>query len=257
MRVHKGHFERLRRAVAAGVVALIAAAPVLAADAAHPAASRYVPTMADYLGVYDALQHYRFGVEKHDQKMDESAFWDDAANIAVPSPGQEIRMPVRGGGSPQPLSGPPGASGGPPPGFGPPPGANAGPPGPKVAHAGPPPGLADRRSRRQGGGDVWHLPLDSYIHFESATRATHYEYFLSIYPQPEKKARGRRHGEHARQQNFDRRVAGPLRRHPGEAPWRVADPAAQVHDQPKVKDLATHDDPTTFFDASKRAGCHC
>jgi hypothetical protein len=29
--------------------------------------------------------------------------------------------------------------------------------------------------------------LDSYIHFESATRATHYEYFLSIYPQPEKK----------------------------------------------------------------------
>jgi hypothetical protein len=39
-----------------------------------------------------------------------------------------------------------------------------------------------------GEGDVWHLPLDSYIHFESATRATHYEYFLSIYPQPEKKA---------------------------------------------------------------------
>jgi len=35
--------------------------------------------------------------------------------------------------------------------------------------------------------EVWHLPLDSYIHFESATRATHYEYFLSIYPQPEKK----------------------------------------------------------------------
>jgi hypothetical protein len=32
--------------------------------------------------------------------------------------------------------------------------------------------------------------LDSYIHFESATRATHYEYFLSIYPQPEKKSEG-------------------------------------------------------------------
>ena len=31
------------------------------------------------------------------------------------------------------------------------------------------------------------MPFDSYIHFESATRATHYEYFLSIYPQPEKK----------------------------------------------------------------------
>ena len=36
--------------------------------------------------------------------------------------------------------------------------------------------------------EVWHLPLDSYIHFDSPTRATHYEYFLSIYPQPEKKA---------------------------------------------------------------------
>ena len=38
--------------------------------------------------------------------------------------------------------------------------------------------------------EVWHLPLDSYIHFESATRATHYEYFLSIYPQPEKQVEG-------------------------------------------------------------------
>jgi hypothetical protein len=38
--------------------------------------------------------------------------------------------------------------------------------------------------------DVWHLPLDSYIHFDSATRATHYEYFLSIYPQPEKTGEG-------------------------------------------------------------------
>jgi len=196
MRAQKEHFEGLRGAVAAGVLAVLAAAPALAADAAHPAASRYVPTMADYLGVYDALQHYRFGVEKHDQKMEESAFWDDAVNIAVPSPGQEIRMPVRGGGLPQPLSGPPGANGGPPPGFGPPPGANAGPPGP---NGGPPPGFTpppggpggppgpNGGPPPGGGGDVWHLPLDSYIHFDSATRATHYEYFLSLYPQPEKK----------------------------------------------------------------------
>jgi hypothetical protein len=35
--------------------------------------------------------------------------------------------------------------------------------------------------------DTWDLPLDSYIHFESATRATHYEYFVPLYPQPEKK----------------------------------------------------------------------
>ena len=30
------------------------------------------------------------------------------------------------------------------------------------------------------------MPFADYFHFESPTRATHYEYFLSIYPQPEK-----------------------------------------------------------------------
>ena len=142
--------------------------------------------MADYLAVYDALQNYRFGVEKHDQKALESAFWEDGKHIAVPSPGLEIRMPLDGSpptGGPPPgflhrLARPSWCCAGsawwrPPPGFAPPPGANAGPPGPGG-----------------GGGEVWHLPLDSYIHFESATRATHYEYFLSIYPQPEKKAEG-------------------------------------------------------------------
>jgi len=182
MRVPKGHFERLRRALAVSVVALLAAAPALPV-AAQPAASGYVPTMADYLAVYTALQNYRFGVEKHDQKALENAFWEDGANIAVPSPGQEIRMPLKEGAPPQPPAGQFGPNAGPPPGFrpppgvpppgvGPPPGSNAGPPGPGGGE----------------GGEVWHLPLDSYIHFESATRATHYEYFLSIYPQPERKA---------------------------------------------------------------------
>jgi hypothetical protein len=178
MRVHQGHFERLRRALAAGVVALFAAAPALAAESAQPAASRYVPTMADYLGVYDALQNYRFGVEKHDQKALESAFWEDGAHIAVPSPGQEFHIPLKGGAPPQAGAGQPG------PNAGPPPGTNAGPPGPGGG------GGATPNAAGGEGGEVWHLPLDSYIHFESATRATHYEYFLSIYPQPEKKAEG-------------------------------------------------------------------
>jgi hypothetical protein len=174
MRVHKGHFERLRGALAASVVTLLAAGSALAAQ---PAASGYKPTMADYLGVYDALQNYRFGVEKHDQKAMEHAFWEDGADIAVPSPGQEIRMPLKGGFPPPAGAGQPGPNGGPPPGGMPPGGM---PPGgmPPGGPAGPGGG---------GGGEVWHLPLDSYIHFESATRATHYEYFLSIYPQPEKK----------------------------------------------------------------------
>ena len=38
MRAQKEHFEGLRGAVAAGVLAVLAAAPALAADAAHPAA---------------------------------------------------------------------------------------------------------------------------------------------------------------------------------------------------------------------------
>jgi hypothetical protein len=65
----------------------------------------------------------------------------------------------------------------PPPGFVPPPGAGGA--------AGAPPSWEEIK-KMPGFVEVWHLPLDSYIHFESATRATHYEYFLSVYPQPEK-----------------------------------------------------------------------
>jgi hypothetical protein len=146
MHVPKSRFEGLRLALAASAM-LITAMPALAADAANPAPSGFVPTMADYLGVYDALQRYRFGVEKHDQKMQDSAFWE----------------------KPKPPA--------PPPGFTQPPGSTPG---------GGPPSWDDIR-KMPGFVEVWHLPLDSYIHFESATRATHYEYFLSIYPQPEKK----------------------------------------------------------------------
>jgi hypothetical protein len=170
---NKRDFGRARRALAVGLAALLAAAPALVAESAQPATAVYTPKMADYLAVYDALQHYRFGVEKHDQKMLQSAFWEDGVNIAVPSPGQEIRLPLDGS-PPQPPVGMPGPNAGPPPNGGPPPGLNAGPAGPGGG----------------GGSEVWHLPLDSYIHFESATRATHYEYFLSIYPQPEKKSEG-------------------------------------------------------------------
>lgn len=176
--------ERLRRALTVSIVALLtAASPAAVVEAAEPAASAYVPTTADYLAVTDALQRYRLGVDKHDQKLLQSAFWEDGVNIAVPSPGMEIRMPLDGS-SPRPPAGAPGPTAGPPPGAnaGPPPGVAGGPPGP---NAGPPPGPGG-----EGGQEVWHLPLDSYIHFESATRATHYGYFLSIYPQKEKKMEG-------------------------------------------------------------------
>jgi hypothetical protein len=184
MRVHTSLHARLRHALAASAVALLAAAPAVTL-AAQPAAPRYVPTMADYLSVYDAIQNYRWSVEKHDHKALENAFWEDGADIAVPSPGLEIRMPLKEGGQPQVLSGGPlPTMGGPPPGMSPPAGMSP-PPGmapPAGANGGPPPNAAGG-----GAGEVWHMPFDSYIHFESATRATHYEYFLSIYPQPEKK----------------------------------------------------------------------
>jgi len=168
MRVQNGHFDGLWHALAASVVALLAVvAPALASEAAKPAASGFVPTMADYLGVYDALQRYRIGTDKHDQKLRESAYWEDAVSIAVPTPGgPEIRMSVKEGGPAQPRAGQPGPNAGPPPGAG--------------------RGAAPNAAGGAGGIEVWHLPLDSYIHFDSATRATHYEYFLSIYPQPEK-----------------------------------------------------------------------
>jgi hypothetical protein len=183
MRVDKSHFERLRLGLVASVMAL-AAGSALAAEGASATASgsaspAFVPTLADYLSIYDALFNYRLGVEKHDEKAEKAAFWEDAR---------------RGGGG----GGGGGRDGGPPPG------ANAaGPGGPPPGAAGPPPGAgapgaagAPRRGppnweelkKMPGYVEVWHLPLDSYIHFDSPTRATHYEYFLSIYPQPEKKA---------------------------------------------------------------------
>jgi len=188
MRAKNGCGDRSRRVLAVSLVALLATAPALAAKSSAAASAGYVPTMADYLAVYDALQNYRYGVEKHDDKAMEKAFWEDGANIAVPTPGgPEIRMPLKEGGPTQGRAGLPGPNAGPPPGLAPPPGAPAGPPG-----AGGPPGPAAGRGAPGGGGangagGVWHLPLDSYIHFESATRATHYEYFWSIYPQPEQK----------------------------------------------------------------------
>jgi hypothetical protein len=74
---------------------LVAAAPALA-ETAKPVASRYAPLTADYRGVCDALQNYRWGVEKHGQKALENAFWEDGAHIAAPTPGgPETRLPLK------------------------------------------------------------------------------------------------------------------------------------------------------------------
>lgn len=176
MRVNKNHFERLRMGFAVSVMAFAAgsaqAAEQAPAAATAAATQAFTPTLADYLSIYDALFNYRLGVEKHDEKAEKAAFWEDA------------RRGGGGAGGPPPGAGaPPGGAG---PGAGGPPGApgTVGAPG---GRRGPPPNWDEIR-KMPGFVEVWHLPLDSYIHFDSPTRATHYEYFLSIYPQPEKKA---------------------------------------------------------------------
>lgn len=168
------------RAAGATALVLLGCSPSLAQPAPSTSATRqaYTPTMADWMSVNDVMQRYRWGVEKGDHKAMESAFWPDGADIAVPSPGVEIRMPLDG--SP-PKMGP----GGPPPGGMPPGGPpNAPPPG------GPPGGMPPGGPPPGGGGSmeggVWHMPFADYFNFQSPTRATHYQYFLSIYPQPEK-----------------------------------------------------------------------
>ena len=139
MRIQIGLMKRFRCVLAASVIALLGIAPALASEAAGPATPSFVPTLTDYLSIYDALQRYRMGAEKHDQKLLDSAFW------------KPQKPPT------------------PPPGLGPPPGSAL---------------------DSAGFINVWHMPLDSYIKFRSATRATHYEYFLAIYPLPEKKGEG-------------------------------------------------------------------
>lgn len=191
-------FMRAMRLAAAPVaLALLAAAPVHA-QTAPTATPGFTPTMADWMAVNDLMHRYRLGVEQHDDASLRGAFWEDGRNIAVPSPGMEIVMPLDGsaprpppGFTPPPGSpgGPPAGAGGPPPGMsGPPPGMSGPPPGmsgPPPGMSGPPPGAGGRPGPPDDGYIVWHLPFESSFHFESATRATHYQYFLSIYPEPE------------------------------------------------------------------------
>jgi hypothetical protein len=181
---------------------LLGSTPCFAqAQAAVATKQAYTPTMADWMSVNDVMYRYRLGVEKGDHKAMESAFWPDGADIAVPSPGVEIKMPLDGSPpkmGPPGMAGPPGGAGGPPGGMpagGPPGGMPAGGPPGGMPPGGMPPGGMPPGGMPPGGGapgganmegGVWHMPFADYFNFQSPTRATHYQYFLSIYPQPEK-----------------------------------------------------------------------
>ena len=114
--------------------------------AAGPATSPYKPTIDDWVGVNAAVGNYTLGLELHDRARLDKAFWPEGVVIIQPEPGKSMRMPYRQEGEPPT------------------------PPGGKVHNV--------------IGTDIppWHLALSHHFEFQSATRATHYGYFLSVYP---------------------------------------------------------------------------
>lgn len=155
--------------LAGAAALLLCAAAMPAAAQAPPRAalgpSAYVPTMADRLGVDDAVAAYRWGNENHDDKIKATAFAEGGV-FTIVAGGQTVMRQVKRGDTmvndapPPPGPGGPGGSGGP---GGPPPG-------------GPPPGGAG-----QPPGEVWDVSLSDNWRWESPTRAVHYGYWLSIY----------------------------------------------------------------------------
>ena len=155
-----------------GACLLTAAGGAYAQAAAQSvSAPGYQPTVDDWVGVNAAVDNYTLGLELHDSARFDKAFWPEANIIAVPEPGMRFSMPYR-----QAEAGPP------PPGAMPPPGGPMPPPGMPM----PPPGMhlpAPGGVNAIGNGNPpWHLALSHHFEFQSATRATHYGYFMSVYP---------------------------------------------------------------------------
>lgn len=154
---------------------LVVAGAMLSACSTMPAGNRG-PTFEDYLSIQDAMHAYHYGLDTRDAKLKASAFTKDGRLVTVVD-GKEVMVeylnqPEKNRSS---FPGGPPNAGGPPPGGppagGPPPG---GPPG-----GGPPPGGAG--GFQMPNGELWHLGYPGHIKFESATRATHYGYWTSLY----------------------------------------------------------------------------
>ena len=162
----------------AAMTAVFLAAPsraALAGEAAGAAQPAFKATVEDWMGVNAAVDNYTLGLELHDLARFDKAFWPEATIIAQPEPGMSFTMPYRmaAEGPPKPPAGmalPSGGMAPPPGGMMPPPGGMPPPPGPGGVNAigttNPP----------------WHLSLSHHFEFQSATRATHYGYFISVYP---------------------------------------------------------------------------
>ena len=154
-----------------GCLAIAASAAHAQTSPAVASAPAYRATLEDWEGVNEAVDNYTLGLELHDPARFDRAFWPEAQIIAVPEPGLRFAMPYK-----QAEAGPP------PPGAMPPPGAPMPPPGMPMPPSGlhlPSPGGVNAIGN---GNPPWHLALSHHFEFQSATRATHYGYFISVYP---------------------------------------------------------------------------
>ena len=109
-------------------------------------AADYKPTVDDWVGVNAAVDNYAMGLDLHNQAIFDKAFWPEAMVVMKPEPGKVIKLPYRAAQEP----------------------------------ATPPKG----RKANVIGTDIppWHLQLSHHFEFQSATHATHYGMFLSVYP---------------------------------------------------------------------------
>lgn len=162
----------------AGACLLLAPAGVYAKQgAAKASASAYKPTIDDWVGVNAAVDNYTLGLEQHDMERFDKAFWPEATIIAQPEPGMSFTMPYRQAAAGPPK--PPTAGG--PGGMTPPAGAPPMMP-PPGAPGMPPPGGPGGMNGIGTNVAPWHLALNHHFEFQSPTRATHYGYFVSVYP---------------------------------------------------------------------------
>jgi len=109
----------------------------------------YKPTVEDWIGVNAAVDNYTLGLELQDPTRYDKAFWPEATIIAQPEPGLSFTRSYRE--------------------------AAAGPPKP-------PPGVPALTNAIGTTDTPWHLALSHHFEFQSASRATHYGYFVSVYP---------------------------------------------------------------------------
>lgn len=117
------------------------------AVAAEASTANYKPTVEDWIGVNAAVENYTLGLELHDLARFDSAFWPEAQITAKPEPGLTFTRPYRDA-------------------------------------AAEPPKPAGGKAVNAIGNDLpaWHLALSHHFEFEGPTRATHYGYFVSVYP---------------------------------------------------------------------------